>query len=74
MFWAGYSSALTIPLELENPTNDSQIGLFLIKQCVGQIRGDHEVEVSINYWPNGKQDENGQEITPYLLTYHYKKD
>jgi len=36
--------------------------------------GDYEVEVSINYWPNGKQDENGQEITPYLLTYHYKKD
>ena len=74
MFRAGFSSALTIPLELENPTNDSQTGLFLIKQCVGQIRGDHEVEVSINYWPNGKQDENGQEITPYLLTYHYKKD
>ena len=49
MFRAGYSSALTIPLELENPTNDSQTGLFLIKQCVGQIRGDYEVEVSINY-------------------------
>ena len=60
--------------ELESPTNDSQTGLFLIKQCVGQIKGDHEVEVAINYWPNGKQDENGQEITPYLLTYHYKKD
>ena len=74
MFRAGFSSALTIPLELENPTNDSQIGLFLIKQCVGQIKGDHEVEVYINYWPNGKQDENGQQITPYLLTYHYKKD
>ena len=60
--------------ELENPKNDSKIGLFLIKQCVGQIRGDHEVEVAINYWPNGQQDENGQDITPYLLTYHYKKD
>ena len=61
--------------ENENLESDSpQIGLFLIKQCVGQIRGDHEVEVAINYWPNGKQDENGQQITPYLLTYHYKKD
>ena len=60
--------------ELESPTNDSKTGLFLIKQCVGQIRGDHEVEVAINYWPNGEQDENGQDITPYLLTYHYKKD
>ena len=60
--------------ENESPTNDSQIGLFLIKQCVGQIKGDHEVEVYINYWPNGEQDENGQQITPYLLTYHYKKD
>ena len=60
--------------ESENLESDSQIGLFLIKQCVGQIKGDHEVEVAINYWPNGKQDENGQEITPYLLTYHYKKD
>ena len=74
MFRAGYSSALTIPSELESPTNDSKIGLFLIKQCVGQIRGDHEVEVAINYWPNGEQDENGQQITPYLLTYHYRKD
>ena len=74
MFWAGYSSALTLQSESESPTNDSKTGLFLIKQCVGQIRGDHEVEVSINYWPNGKQDENGQQITPYLLTYHYKKD
>ncbi|PXY94442.1 hypothetical protein DKK76_11230 [Frischella perrara] len=60
--------------ESENLESDSQIGLFLIKQCVGQIKGDHEVEVAINYWPNGKQDENGQDITPYLLTYHYKKD
>ena len=60
--------------ESESPTNDSKTGLFLIKQCVGQIRGDHQVEVTINYWPNGKQDENGQEITPYLLTYHYRKD
>ena len=60
--------------ESENPESDSQIGLFSIKQCVGQIKGDHEVEVAINYWPNGKQDENGQQITPYLLTYHYKKD
>ena len=67
-------SAPTPSSESENPENDSQIGLFSIKQCVGQIRGDHEVEVAINYWPNGKQDENGQEITPYLLTYHYKKD
>ncbi|PXY94444.1 hypothetical protein DKK76_11240 [Frischella perrara] len=66
--------APTASSELESPKNDSQIGLFLIKQCVGQIRGDHEVEVAINYWPNGKQDENGQEITPYLLTYHYRKD
>ena len=74
MFRAGFSSALTLPSELESPTNDSQIGLFSIKQCVGQIRGDHEVEVAINYWPNGKQDENGQQITPYLLTYHYRKD
>ena len=49
MFWAGYSSALTIPSELKSPTNDSQTGLFLIKQCVGQIKGDHEVEVTINY-------------------------
>lgn len=60
--------------ESENLESDSQIGLFSIKQCVGQIKGDHEVEVAINYWPNGKQDENGQDITPYLLTYHYKKD
>ena len=74
MFRAGYSSALTLQSESESPANDSQTGLFLIKQCVGQIKGDHEVEVSINCWPNGKQDENGQEITPYLLTYHYKKD
>ena len=69
--------ALPAPIsssELESPTNDSKTGLFLIKQCVGQIRGDHEVEVAINYWPNGEQDENGQDITPYLLTYHYKKD
>ncbi len=66
--------APTASSELESLTNDSQTGLFLIKQCVGQIRGDHEVEVAINYWPNGKQDENGQQITPYLLTYHYKKD
>ena len=66
--------APTASSELESLTNDSKTGLFLIKQCVGQIKGDHEVEVSINYWPNGKQDENGQEITPYLLTYHYKKD
>ena len=66
--------ASTPSSESESPTNDSKTGLFLIKQCVGQIKGDHEVEVYINYWPNGKQDENGQEITPYLLTYHYRKD
>ena len=66
--------ALTPSSGSGNPTNNSKIGLFLIKQCIGQIKGDHEVEVAINYWPNGKQDENGQQITPYLLTYHYKKD
>ena len=66
--------ALTPSPESESPTNDSQIGLFLIKQCIGQISGDHEVEVYINYWPNGEQDEDGQQITPYLLTYHYRKD
>ena len=66
--------ASTPSSESENPESDSQIGLFSIKQCVGQIKGDHEVEVAINYWPNGQQDENGQQITPYLLTYHYKKD
>ena len=72
---AGQSLPVSTPSsESESPTNDSQIGLFLIKQCVGQIKGDHEVEVYINYWPNGEQDENGQDITPYLLTYHYRKD
>ena len=65
-----------------------KIGLFLIKWCLGQIRGDYDVTIRVNYWPEGKQDESAdddsssdpntpkpvKERTPYLLSYHYIKD
>ncbi|WP_392563626.1 hypothetical protein RHO13_09905 [Orbus wheelerorum] len=57
-----------------NNLADDQIGLFLIRQRLGQIEGTHEVWVSFNYWPNGQKDKDGKAITPYLLSYHYKKD
>ncbi|OCG01695.1 toxin VasX [Gilliamella sp. wkB308] len=64
-----------------------KIGLFLIKWCLGQIRGDYDVTIRVNYWPEGKQDENAdqsqsddpntpkqvKERTPYLLSHHYIK-
>ncbi|WP_392564881.1 hypothetical protein RHO13_05865 [Orbus wheelerorum] len=53
---------------MDNPT-----GLFLIKQKLGQVTGSHEVTISINYWPNGFADKDGKALTPYLLSYHYKK-
>jgi len=56
-----------------NKIIDKPIGLFLIKQRLGWITGEHQVSVAINYWPNGKQDTKGKDITPYLLSYHYKK-
>jgi hypothetical protein len=54
----------------------NQIGLFLIKWRLGQIKGHHEVSIRVNYWPNGKQDKQNQdkELTPYLFSYHYIKD
>ncbi|WP_392564877.1 hypothetical protein RHO13_05845 [Orbus wheelerorum] len=53
---------------MDNPT-----GLFLIKQKLGQVTGGHEVTISVNYWPNGFTDKDDKELTPYLLSYHYKK-
>ncbi len=65
-----------------------KIGLYLIKWCLGQIRGNYDVTIRVNYWPEGKLDESGdqsqsddpntpkqaKERTPYLLSYHYLKD
>ena len=65
-----------------------KIGLYLIKWCLGQIRGNYDVTIRVNYWPEGKLDESAdqsqsddpntpkqvKERTPYLLSYHYLKD
>ena len=65
-----------------------KIGLYLIKWCLGQIRGDYDVTIRVNYWPEGKLDESGdqsqsddpntpkqaKERTPYLLSHHYIKN
>jgi len=69
-------SAATPPNQNNNKNDDtnSQIGLFLIRQRLGVIKVTHKVAVSINYWPNGSEDKEGKAITPYLLSYHYKKD
>jgi len=68
--------AATPPNQNNNKNDDTnnQIGLFLIRQRLGVIEGTHEVAVSINYWPNGSKDKNDKDITPYLLSYRYKKD
>ena len=64
-----------------------KIGLYLIKWCLGQIRGNYDVTIRVNYWPEGKLDESGdqsqsddpntpkqaKERTPYLLSHHYIK-
>ncbi|MCX8590587.1 hypothetical protein J3U29_06335, partial [Gilliamella sp. B3825] len=39
-----------------NKSDDSEapkIGLYLIKWCLGQIRGDYDVTIRVNYWPEG---------------------
>ena len=38
-----------------------KIGLFLIKWCLGQIRGDYDVTIRVNYWPEGKLDESAEQ-------------
>ena len=39
----------------------SKIGLFLIKWNLGQIRGNYDVTIRVNYWPEGKQDDNADQ-------------
>ncbi|MCX8574924.1 MULTISPECIES: hypothetical protein [unclassified Gilliamella] len=38
-----------------------KIGLFLIKWCLGQIRGSYDVTIRVNYWPEGKLDESAEQ-------------
>ena len=38
-----------------------KIGLFLIKWSLGQIRGDYDVTIRVNYWPEGKLDESAEQ-------------
>ena len=65
--------AATPPTADADNMEEIKIGLFLIKQRLGQINGVHNVMISVNYWPNGKIDKEGQEITPYLFSHHYTK-
>ena len=39
----------------------SKIGLYLIKWSLGQIRGNYDVTIRVNYWPEGKLDESGDQ-------------
>ena len=71
-----------------NKSEAPKIGLYLIKWCLGQIRGNYDVTIRVNYWPEGKLDESGDQSqsddtntpkqakkrTPYLLSHHYIKD
>ncbi|OCG01692.1 hypothetical protein [Gilliamella sp. wkB308] len=38
-----------------------KVGLYLIKWCLGQIRGDYDVTIRVNYWPEGKLDESADQ-------------
>ncbi|WP_392564114.1 hypothetical protein RHO13_00165 [Orbus wheelerorum] len=70
----GQSLTATTPATAgANNSDATKIGLFLIKQRLGQINGVHNASISVNYWPNGKVDKEGQEITPYLFSHHYTK-
>ncbi|MWP78346.1 hypothetical protein [Gilliamella sp. Lep-s21] len=44
-----------------NESEAPKIGLYLIKWCLGQIRGNYDVTIRVNYWPEGKQDENADQ-------------
>jgi hypothetical protein len=65
---------VTQPSQENKRLSDNLIGLFLIKQRLGQIRGDHQLSVYVNYWSNGRLDKEGKEITPYLLSYRYHRE
>ena len=39
----------------------SKIGLYLIKWSLGKIKGKHDVTIRVNYWPEGKQDDNADQ-------------
>ncbi|WP_392564879.1 hypothetical protein RHO13_05855 [Orbus wheelerorum] len=70
----GQALPATMPPTVDaNNSDATKIGLFLIKQRLGHINGVHNASISVNYWPNGKIDKEGQEITPYLFSHHYTK-
>ena len=39
----------------------SKISLYLIKWSLGNIKGKHDVTIRVNYWPEGKLDENADQ-------------
>ncbi|MWP78390.1 hypothetical protein GQ592_11890, partial [Gilliamella sp. Lep-s21] len=41
--------------------NVPKIGLYLIKWSLGKIKGKHDVTIKVNYWPEGKQEESGDQ-------------
>ena len=57
-----------MPTTTENTQSDKndeseapKIGLYLIKWSLGKIKGKHDVTIRVNYWPEGKQDENADQ-------------
>lgn len=64
------------PVKQAVDTDEEKIGLFLIRKRLGTNANVYTqsktVRVQVNYWPNGKNDEEGNELTPYLLSYNYK--
>ncbi|WP_160422622.1 toxin VasX [Gilliamella sp. Lep-s35] len=45
----------------KNNSEAPKIGLYLIKWSLGQIRGNYDVTIRVNYWPEGKQEESGDQ-------------
>ncbi|MWP50395.1 hypothetical protein GQ591_11560 [Gilliamella sp. Lep-s5] len=45
----------------KNKSEAPKIGLYLIKWSLGQIRGNYDVTIRVNYWPEGKQEESGDQ-------------
>ncbi|MWN90917.1 hypothetical protein GQ597_09410 [Gilliamella sp. Pra-s65] len=48
------------------------MGLFVISQLLGRVNGEFEVICTIQYWPEGKTDSDGNAVFPYMLSYQYQ--
>ncbi|MWP70194.1 hypothetical protein GQ592_12005 [Gilliamella sp. Lep-s21] len=55
-----------------NTESSPKVGLFTINQLLGMVFNNFEVICTVEYFPEGYTDSQGNKAFPYLLSYQYK--